>query len=102
MNRPLVGNEVSKLPKGYNITRTQLGIDDKGEPIFFPNRRQRRFRITNRNKIVQFITMKIRESKHQYSLNDTIIGKVNGFVGSTPEVFLIIRRKIFHSKNAFR
>ena len=93
MNIPLVGTQVRKLPKGYHITRTQIGIDEEGIPLFYPNRRQRRFKVTNRNKIVQFIKMTVLESKYQFNSNDTVLGRVPGTYAGNPADFLGIRSR---------
>lgn len=102
MNIPYRGNQVEKLPKGYHITRTQIGVDEHGFPVFYPNRRQRRFRVTNKNKIVQYIKMTILESKYQDNPNDSIVGRVPGTYNGKHADFLVVKRKIFHSKSAFK
>lgn len=102
MNKPLVGNQVKKLPIGYHITRQQMGIDPEHGPVFYPNRRMRRLRNTNRNKILQQLVMKIAEDSYVYQIGDQELRRVNGRNKHGEVVFLIIKRKIFHSKSAFK
>jgi len=100
MNKPYTREQVKSLPLGYHITRTQLGVEEDGTPIFYPNRFQRNYRLTNKNKVAQFIRFRIIESKYKEQKGDTIMSSHEASINGKPETLLIVRRKIFHLKSA--
>jgi hypothetical protein len=104
MNIPLRGNQVEKLPKGYHITRVQIGVGEKGIPIYYPNRRQRRtfLRRTNKNKITQIVNFIVPEEKYKEKPGDVIIAETTGLVNNKESIFYVIKRKLHHLKSAFK
>ena len=105
MNKPLTRSQVKALPKGYNITRAPIGMDSEGNPLFYPNRQQRRLMLkedSGRNKVVQKIVMKVAEDKYKSKPRDITLHKTVGTVKGIDKVILIVQRTVFHLKQYFK
>lgn len=101
MNIPLTGNQVEKLPVGYHITRTQIGMGEEG-PLFYPNRKQRRLLLkqdSGKNKDVQKVIMRVLAEKYRSKQRDVILKRVMAKVNGEEKELLIVQRTIFHIKN---
>lgn len=59
LNVPLRGTQVQKLPLGLNITRALWYYLPDGTRVYFPNRKERRNKVSGKNTDVQHVPIEI-------------------------------------------